>query len=70
MEENAGNFSDEIQIQTKAFVYKIPITAFIANDEEYEKLEEDNIQRIGKRLRTNAKIYIKEVFKFYLIKNQ
>lgn len=56
-----GKVSEEIQIQTKSFIYKIPVSGYIITNEEHEKLEEENLKRTGKRLKTYAKIYIKEV---------
>jgi len=60
-ENNLGKFSEEIQIQTKSFIYKIPVQGYVLTNQEYEKSEAENYQRFGKRLLSNAKIYIKEV---------
>jgi len=56
-----GKISEEVQIQTKSFIYKIPVHGYVLTNEEYEKLESENLQRKGKRLQINAKLYIKEV---------
>ena len=50
-----------VQIQTKTFIYKIPVTAMILSEEEFEKLNSDRINRFGTKIPVNAEKYKREV---------
>ncbi len=65
--EILGKFTDQILIQTKSFVYKIPVTGIVILPEDFEKLNSDRIMKYGTRLPINGEIYKKEVEIFILI---
>jgi hypothetical protein len=56
-----GNFAEIIEIQTKSFIYKIPVTAMVISPEEFERLNAVSLIKNGGRLQTFAQIYKKEV---------
>lgn len=53
-------FTEIIEIQTKSFIYKIPVTAMILAQEEFEKLDSERAVKFGARLPCHAAIYKKE----------
>lgn len=49
-----GRLKEIVQVQTKSFIYKIPITANVIEKEEYQKLKKEN------KIKSNAEEYIKD----------
>ncbi len=58
--ENVGNLEENIFIQTKSYNYKIPVSARILTSEEFDKLNEQSINKYGTKLDVFAKVYTKE----------